>query len=184
MSWLTLMEKFRRDYQWPLGEMRRATLPPLVSHWKPVVLGSQNGSSNPSTLLQPSKLSTHSNLSVCDWRMPRFRFPRRRLREHPPTDWTHGSLWSATSSRSPVASDFTSSLSCFASDWPKSYRRIKGQSGEPPGRYSSFTLVDYYNQWWVPVNAVTGEVGTGSNMSGKATYQEQAGAFDVLFLHR
>jgi hypothetical protein len=65
-----LPEKFRRDYHWPLREMRRATLPSLVSHWKPVVLDSLNGSSNPSALLHPSELSTHSNLSVCDWRIP------------------------------------------------------------------------------------------------------------------
>jgi len=66
-----------------------------------------------------------------------------------------------------VASDCTSSLSRFASDWPKSWRRIKGHSGEPNGRYSSFTLVDYYNEWKVLGNGETGKVGSGFQVTAK-----------------
>jgi hypothetical protein len=128
-----------RDYHWPLLEMSRSTLPPWMSHWDPDACASLNGSSNPSTLFQPPGVSTHSNVSACDWRIPSSRLPRRRLRQHPPTDSTHASLWSATFSRSAAANDFTSLLNCFASDWLKSYRRIKWHSDEPPARYSSFT---------------------------------------------
>jgi hypothetical protein len=78
-------EQVAGDHHWPLREMSRATPPSWVSHRKPAALDLQKGSSNPSTLLQPSGLKTHSNLNPCAGRTPWSRFPHRRIRQHSPT---------------------------------------------------------------------------------------------------
>ena len=122
--------------------MSRATLPPVISHWKPELSDSENGSSKPSRLPHSLEVNTHSNRSGSTWRIPSLRLPTRRFKRQLPTDSSHISLCSATSRRSPVTRAFTNCLNSCTSDRLKSKSRISGHSGDPWGRYSSFTAVN------------------------------------------
>src|SRR6266404_9003352 len=82
-------------HHWPFTEIRRGVPPFVVSDWNPGQSDSEKGSSNPSTLLHPSRVSTHANKSGCSWRTPSLRLPTRRSREQPATGSTHISFSSA-----------------------------------------------------------------------------------------
>jgi hypothetical protein len=85
-----------------------------------------------------SVVNTQSNVELPRRIMPRSCWPKCRVRRHLSIASTPGSLWRSTVSRMPGERERRISRKCAASFVSNAYRRIRGQSGPPLSRNSSF----------------------------------------------